>query len=158
MKARAARCYANFTPERGKSSTMTPLPPHPLPAPDAAPGHPAGPVVLLAIPAQHLADVVRRLGDDLPEGCLVLAPPGPPAAAGSPGAALTPRQGTILGLVAQGLSNKEIGRTLGLSHFTVRNHVSQVLRLLGVTDRRAAGQRLALPYSGGSAPVLSASA
>lgn len=40
--------------------------------------------------------------------------------------ALTGRQHDILELLVTGLSNKEIGRKLNLSHFTVRNHISQV--------------------------------
>lgn len=51
---------------------------------------------------------------------------------------ITARQRQILQLLSQDLSNKDIGRRLGLSHFTVRNHVSQLLRLLGVPSRKAA--------------------
>lgn len=51
---------------------------------------------------------------------------------------ITARQRQILHLLSQDLSNKDIGRRLGLSHFTVRNHVSQLLRLLGVSSRKAA--------------------
>ncbi len=50
--------------------------------------------------------------------------------------ALTDRQRDILDLLATGLSNKEIGRKLGLSHFTVRNHISQIMRLMGVSTRQ----------------------
>ncbi|MBL4928479.1 response regulator transcription factor [Fuscibacter oryzae] len=51
---------------------------------------------------------------------------------------MTARQQQILQLMVHDLSNKDIGRRLGLSHFTVRNHVSQLLRLLGVSSRKAA--------------------
>lgn len=57
-----------------------------------------------------------------------------PAVAPSP---LTDRQREILDYLLGGLSNKEIGRKLGLSHFTVRNHVSNILRVLGYPCRRA---------------------
>ena len=50
--------------------------------------------------------------------------------------ALTDRQQDVLALLVQGLSNKEIGRQLHLSHFTVRNHVSNILRLLDFHSRR----------------------
>lgn len=50
--------------------------------------------------------------------------------------ALTERQRDVLALLVQGLSNKEIGRRLHLSHFTVRNHVSNILRLLDFHCRR----------------------
>ncbi|MBR0781072.1 response regulator transcription factor [Bradyrhizobium iriomotense] len=55
---------------------------------------------------------------------------------------LTTRQRDILGLLALGLSNKEIGRKLSLSHFTVRNHISQVMRLLDVSTRQEVIARL----------------
>lgn len=63
---------------------------------------------------------------------------------GFPGmSAFTGRQREVLALLIEGLSNKEIGRRLSLSHFTVRNHVSQSLRLLNVSSRKAAIERLA---------------
>lgn len=58
---------------------------------------------------------------------------------------LTGRQRDILGLLAQGLSNKEIGRRLALSHFTVRNHISQVMRLLDASTRKEVIARMAGP-------------
>jgi DNA-binding CsgD family transcriptional regulator len=48
---------------------------------------------------------------------------------------LTERQRDILQGIVDGLSNKEIGRRLGISHFTVRNHVSQLLKQLGLPSR-----------------------
>lgn len=54
---------------------------------------------------------------------------------------LTPREGQVLGLVALGLGNHEIGRRLGLSEKTVRNHVSNLLVKLGVPTRAAAVAR-----------------
>jgi DNA-binding NarL/FixJ family response regulator len=51
---------------------------------------------------------------------------------------LTQRQLAILPLLMAGLSNKEIGRRLAISHFTVRNHISQILRTLEVPSRKAA--------------------
>ncbi len=58
-------------------------------------------------------------------------------------AALTDRQQDVLALLVQGLSNKEIGRQLHLSHFTVRNHVSNILRLLDFHCRRDMREALA---------------
>lgn len=57
-------------------------------------------------------------------------------------AVFTTRQSDVVRLLITGLANKEIGRSLGLSHFTVRNHVSQIFRLLGVSTRKDAILRL----------------
>lgn len=55
---------------------------------------------------------------------------------------LTHRQFEIALSVARGLSNKDIGRELGISHFTVRNHLSQILLILGVSNRQELGELL----------------
>jgi two-component system nitrate/nitrite response regulator NarL len=52
---------------------------------------------------------------------------------------LTRRQARVLALIADGLSNKEIARSLGIEVATVKNHVHQLLRRLNVTRRSAAG-------------------
>ncbi|HVF30720.1 MAG TPA: response regulator transcription factor, partial [Pyrinomonadaceae bacterium] len=51
---------------------------------------------------------------------------------------LSPRERDILGLIAQGLSNAEIGDRLSISEKTVRNHVSNVFDKLGVSTRAQA--------------------
>lgn len=51
---------------------------------------------------------------------------------------LSPRQLEILRMLRRGLSNKEIARELDLSPYTVRTHVSALLRALGVATRSAA--------------------
>jgi DNA-binding NarL/FixJ family response regulator len=48
---------------------------------------------------------------------------------------LTPRQVRVLELMEQGLSNKAIGRELGIGEITVKAHVSAILRKLGVDNR-----------------------
>ena len=50
---------------------------------------------------------------------------------------LTARQREVALLVATGLSNKEIARTLGLSVSTVKDHVHAILTRLGLASRAA---------------------
>ena len=51
---------------------------------------------------------------------------------------LTKREQEILEEIVQGKSNKEIAETLFISEKTVKNHVSNILRKLEVTDRTQA--------------------
>jgi DNA-binding NarL/FixJ family response regulator len=51
---------------------------------------------------------------------------------------LTNRETQVLRHVALGLSNKEIGRSLGISIETVKEHVQNILRKIAVTDRTQA--------------------
>jgi len=51
---------------------------------------------------------------------------------------LTLRQRQLVGLVAQGLTNKEIAAHLNLSEFTVRNHIHRILKLVDAGTRREA--------------------
>jgi DNA-binding NarL/FixJ family response regulator len=52
---------------------------------------------------------------------------------------LTLRQKKVLALLAKGLSNKLIARTLEISEITVKAHVSAIYRKLGVANRVQAG-------------------
>jgi DNA-binding NarL/FixJ family response regulator len=51
---------------------------------------------------------------------------------------LTPREMEILELVVQGMSNRKIAYDLGISHQTVKNHMTAILRKLGATGRTEA--------------------
>jgi DNA-binding NarL/FixJ family response regulator len=51
---------------------------------------------------------------------------------------LSGREMEILQYVTNGLSNKEIARTLRISHQTVKNHMTSILRKLAVEDRTQA--------------------
>jgi DNA-binding NarL/FixJ family response regulator len=55
-----------------------------------------------------------------------------------PDAGLSARERDVLALLAEGLSNAEIGRALFISPITVRNHVSSIFAKLQVTNRRQA--------------------
>jgi DNA-binding NarL/FixJ family response regulator len=64
--------------------------------------------------------------------------PQPAAAPPSVFDGLTRRQLDVLDLLAQGLSNQEIGERLGLNLSTVKTHVTGVLKALGVGSRTQA--------------------
>jgi DNA-binding NarL/FixJ family response regulator len=53
---------------------------------------------------------------------------------------LSRRERQILDAIARGLTNKEIAHDLGISVFTVKNHVHKLLDKLGVGHRRAAAR------------------
>jgi two-component system, NarL family, nitrate/nitrite response regulator NarL len=55
-----------------------------------------------------------------------------------PRAALTERQLEVLRLLSDGLSNKEIGRALGLSDKTVKVHITTIFKTLNVVNRTQA--------------------
>jgi DNA-binding NarL/FixJ family response regulator len=52
--------------------------------------------------------------------------------------ALTRREREILGLVVQGLTNKQIAELLCISQATVKTHVENIIEKLGVSDRTQA--------------------
>jgi DNA-binding NarL/FixJ family response regulator len=58
--------------------------------------------------------------------------------AGHAGVDLTPREQEVLGLVRQGLANKQIARRLGISERTVKAHLTSVFARIGVVDRTQA--------------------
>ena len=51
---------------------------------------------------------------------------------------LTQRESEVLRQMAQGLTNKEIAKMLGISYETVKEHVQHILRKIGVSDRTQA--------------------
>lgn len=58
----------------------------------------------------------------------------PPQGVGS----LSPREREVLALVAEGLANKQIGRLLGITERTVKVHLGNAFRRIGVGDRTSA--------------------
>ena len=95
---------------------------------DELPSHP------LRLATERLA---RRLGSVLP------TTPGPAAGDEGPdpgrhGAHLTERERTVLALLVEGYSNREIAGRLGISHKTASVHVSNILAKLEVDNRTQA--------------------
>ncbi len=78
---------------------------------------------------------------------------GRPRAAAGP-AGLTAREADVLGLLAQGCSNKAIASALGISAKTVGNHVEHIYTKLGVTNRAGAALRAMELGVVGAAPVI----
>lgn len=54
---------------------------------------------------------------------------------------LTERENQVLGMLATGATNKEIGRQLGLQEVTVKLHTRRILRKLGARNRTDAVRR-----------------
>jgi DNA-binding NarL/FixJ family response regulator len=55
-----------------------------------------------------------------------------------PAGLLSDRERAVLNLVATGMANKQIGRALGISERTVKVHVGNIFRRIGVADRTSA--------------------
>ncbi|QIK62857.1 AAA family ATPase [Leucobacter viscericola] len=81
-----------------------------------------------AILERHVSELSRALGADRNRS----------ATDGDP--LLTPREQQVLDLIAEGLSNRQIGERLYISPKTVSVHVSAVLRKLGVSTRTQAAR------------------
>ncbi len=54
---------------------------------------------------------------------------------------ITPREAEVLGLMARGLTNPQIGSELGISRGTAKVHVQNIIGKLGVSDRTQAAVR-----------------
>lgn len=62
--------------------------------------------------------------------------------------ALTDRQREVALLVAGGLSNREVADTLDLSEGTIKNHIKDIFRALGVTNRTQLALQILSPEAG----------
>jgi len=112
-----------------------------------------------------LTGVVRRLsGDTAPRRCSVAGVAAtslrvrPCKAGNGLLIALTARECEIAQPLCQGASNREIGAQLGLSLFTVRNHLAAVFRKLGVHNRNDARTALLAEGFGPAVPLLDTAA
>ncbi|WP_404366097.1 response regulator transcription factor [Sphingomonas sp. MMS24-J45] len=83
-------------------------------------------IVSKAQPPHALVDLLRSRLDFAPK-----------PANGQP-FALTPRQMEVLQHVRMGYPNKTIARLMGLSEYTVRGHVQQIMRITGAGNRTQA--------------------
>lgn len=109
----------------------------------------------LAAPAAMLAQrasTAEALANDrkLPKASTALPTPRVDDSSEGPGepnlpAALSQREIEVLGLLGQGLSNKEIAGVMWLSARTIERHVTNIYRKLGV-ERRGEATALALRY------------
>lgn len=99
---------------------------------------------------RELLAAVRAVlgGDKFLDGALAdrlvrgMRPSGAPAPNGTRRIeTLTPRELDVLGLVARGMTNKEVGRELGIGPGTVKAHVERIIGKLGVADRTEAAVR-----------------
>jgi two-component system, NarL family, nitrate/nitrite response regulator NarL len=64
-------------------------------------------------------------------------------AASNTDSVLTPRELEVTGLLAEGLSNREIGSRLGISDHTAKFHVNSILQKMGAGKRVGAVVRAA---------------
>lgn len=86
-------------------------------------------------------DTIVRAIHDAAAGGLVFTPGGDErllAALRAPRVSLTTREEEVLGMVAEGASNREIATALFITEATVKTHVVHLLQKLGVDSRTAA--------------------
>jgi DNA-binding NarL/FixJ family response regulator len=74
-------------------------------------------------------EVLRRLAARVPPAKRE------PRQTGEEGPTLSPRELEVIGLIAEGADNAAIGRQLGISRHTVKQHVTNIFERLGVENR-----------------------
>jgi two-component system nitrate/nitrite response regulator NarL len=87
----------------------------------------------LVVPRRLAGPLVRRLAEKA-RGARI---PAGDAANGQ----LSPREGEVLRLIANGMTDREIAEALGISSRTAATHVGSILHKLGVRNRAEAGRR-----------------
>lgn len=97
--------------------------------------------ILKSSPVNILTDAIVRAsrGEPTPPGSLLNnVRSRMRSSSNGPQSALTDREMQVLRHVAMGLSNREVGKSLGISVETVKEHVQNILRKLHVNDRTQA--------------------
>ncbi len=86
------------------------------------------------------AVLTLRLSSSLDSQChlLLLEESRQPRSWSDPIHRLSPREQEVLSWIAEGKTNEEIAQILGMSVYTVKNHVKRILDTLGVGNRTAA--------------------
>lgn len=95
--------------------------------------------LLAAIVAAHIGEAVcsPQVAAQLLRRIAALVAESEPTPIPKPGR-LTPREGEVLALIDQGLSNQQIARTLHIGLPTAKNHVHSILDKLGAQSRSEA--------------------
>jgi two-component system nitrate/nitrite response regulator NarL len=86
---------------------------------------------------ETLLSAIRATREDTPQVVVSVLrqDPGPAAAGGADGAALSARELEVLALVATALSNRQVGTRLGISEGTVKRHMRNIFTKLGAVSR-----------------------
>jgi DNA-binding NarL/FixJ family response regulator len=88
--------------------------------------------------------LLLRLVEEVPTKATMPLTSGGPSLQGTRPAlleSLTPREVTVLRLVARGQTNREVARNLSVAPTTVKNHVQSIIAKLEVSDRTQAAVR-----------------
>jgi ATP/maltotriose-dependent transcriptional regulator MalT len=116
------------------------------------------PLILQAVAGDHdtcgiLAEILRRAGDTRWARDLGVVTPGPTEAWGfGEQENLSPREQEVFALLANARSNRDIASELFISEATVKVHVRNILRKLGVRNRTEAAVLAARANAGGASP------
>ena len=112
---------------------------------DAALGAGASAYVLKSAQTVDIASVLRETSSGGVFHAPAAVPPRSPAPAGSDLPALTDRERSILSAVASGMTTAAISRDLWVSEHTIKFHLTNIYRKLGVPNR-AGAVRFALEH------------